>query len=51
MHHKISVLHLKTDEDYQMIIADQFGGQSGTASVYALDPDTSSELAYNNTMT
>ena len=48
VHCTIAVCHLKTDEDHQVITVDQFDGQSGSGSVYALGSDTSSELVCDN---
>ena len=48
MHPTIAVYHVQSEDKHQVIIEDQFDGQSESGSAYALSSDTSSELTYNN---
>ena len=48
MHHAITVCHVQSEDVNQVIVQDQFDGQSEPGSVYTLGSDTSSELTYNN---
>ena len=48
IHRAMAVRHVHSDDSSQVIIQDQFDAQSESGGVYALSPDTSSELAYDN---
>ena len=48
MHRAIAVRHVKSEDEPQVIIDDQFDGQSESDSVYALGSHTTSKLAYGN---
>ena len=48
MHHAITVCHVQSEDNSQVIIEDQFDVQSESGSAYALGSDTTSELAYND---
>ena len=48
MHRTIAVCHAQPDDNHQLIIEDQFDGQSESSIAYALGSDTTRELAYND---
>ena len=48
MHRVIAVCHVQSEDKPQVIIEDQFDGQSESSIVYALGSDTTSELAYDD---